>query len=81
MITQRRVADARQLVGERAGRLVVIGAALHAERPLPQAIDALARVHRDGGGAQHRARAVSKQHPKVTVAALGDPTQTARTAR
>ena len=33
LIAQRRVADARELVGERTGRLVVIGARLHARAP------------------------------------------------
>ena len=40
-VTQRRVADSGQLVGECAGGLVVIRAGLHGQRPVPQAIAVL----------------------------------------
>src|SRR3990172_12101211 len=38
-IPEHRIADARELVGQSAGRLVVVGPALHLERPVFQAVD------------------------------------------
>src|SRR4029450_12258604 len=80
-ITQRRIADSGQLVGERAGGSVVIGAELNGQSPLPQAIDGLAGTNRDAGGAQHGARAVSEQHAQIAVAAFGDASEVAGAAR
>ena len=40
-VAQRGVADTRELVGQRAGGLVVVGARLHAEGPLAKRVDAL----------------------------------------
>ena len=52
--------DARELVGERASRLVVVGAVLDGERPAPEPIDVATGAPGHGGGAQHRARAMSQ---------------------
>src|SRR5207245_6815856 len=71
-VAQCRVADARELVRQRAGGLVVVSAALHGERPLAQAIDRLAGALRHAGRAQQRARAVGEQHAQVAITALGD---------
>lgn len=39
MVLEHGIADARQLVGQRAGRLVVVGAALDLERPVLEVVD------------------------------------------
>jgi hypothetical protein len=80
-VTQRRIADARQLVGQRAGCLVVVRSSLDIERPVPQVIDLFAGGMRDAGRTQDRAGAVGKQHAQVAVAALGNAPQVATTAR
>jgi hypothetical protein len=80
-ITQRRIADPGELVGNRASGLVVIGAALHGQSPAPQTVELPARRVRDAGRAQHGARAMREQHAQVAVAALGDAAQGARAAR
>src|SRR5687767_2289596 len=64
--------DARELVGQGAGRLVVVGTALELERPGSQPIDIAAGAPGDGGGAKHRACAVGEERSHVTVTALGD---------
>jgi len=42
------------------------------KRPVPQAIDRLARAHRRPRRTQYRARAVGEQHAQVAIAAFGD---------
>ena len=52
-IPERGIADARQLVRHRAGRLVVIGALLHRQPPTAQAIKGLAGLSGHAGRPQH----------------------------
>ena len=80
-ITQGCIADAGQLVGERTGCLVVIGAALDGERPLAQAVDGFPSAHGDGGGTHHGARAVSEEHAQVAIAPFGDASEMASGTR
>lgn len=80
-ISQRGVANARELVGQRAGGLVVIAALLHRQRPGPQRCASAPRVLGYGGGAQDAARAMREQHAQVAVTLLGDAPQIARAAR
>ena len=63
-----RPCDARELVGQRARGLVVIGAPLHLERLGLQAIERSAGPLSEHGGAQHGARAVGEEHAQVAVA-------------
>ncbi len=69
VVAQRGIADARQLVGQGAGGLVVIAARLKLHSPLPQRRQRLAFVD---GRPQHTACAVGEQHAKVSVALLRD---------
>ena len=62
--------DARELVGERAGGLVVVAALLHGERPGPESVDVASGAPCHGGCAQDRTRPVGEQHAEVAVAAL-----------
>src|SRR6266480_5346402 len=73
--------DARELVGERAGRLVVVGTVLDGEGPGSKAIEVAAGAPCHGSRAEHRACPVGEQHPDVTVAALRDASQVAGAAR
>ena len=72
VVAQRGVADARELVGQGAGGLVVVAAALHIQRPAADAADVFARALGHLGRPQHAARAVREQHAQVAVALLGD---------
>lgn len=54
-IPERGVADARQLVGQRTRRLVVVCSDLDLGGPVAQAVQAAARLPRHHGSAQHRA--------------------------
>jgi hypothetical protein len=54
-IVQGGIADARQLVSQRTGRLVEVGTALHRQSPSAQAIELLAGGLRHAGRAQYRA--------------------------
>ena len=58
MVAQRGVADARELVGQGAGGLVVVGAALHIQRPAADAADFLAGAFCHLGRSQHAPGAV-----------------------
>lgn len=71
-IAQRRKADARQFVGQRTGRLVVVAARLHSQRPLPQVIQLSSCSLRDAGRAQYRAGTMGEQHAQVAVATLAE---------
>ena len=68
MVAQRGVADARELVGQGAGGLVVVGAALHIQRPAADAADVFARALGHLSGPQHAARAVREQYSRVRTA-------------
>ncbi len=59
VVTQRREADPRQVVGQRAGRLVVVAARLHLQRPLQQRGNGVALVHGCAGHPQDAASALS----------------------
>lgn len=80
-IPERGIADARQLVRHRAGRLVVIGALLHRQAPGSQAIECLAGRSGQTGRAQHRPRPVSEQHAQVAIPLLGNPAEHPAVAR
>ena len=71
VIAQHGVADTCQLVGERAGGLVVIGAGLDCSAHCRSGSRGAAFC-RDVGGTEHRACAVGEQHAQVAIAALGD---------
>ena len=71
-VTQRRIADAGQFVGEGAGCFVVIGASLDGEGPLSQTVDGLAGANGDRGAAKNGTGAVGKEDAKVAIAAFGD---------
>ena len=62
MVSEHGITDTRQFVGQGAGRLVVVGAPLHLERPVLQAIDLPPRLSGYRGGPEHSTRAVSQQH-------------------
>jgi hypothetical protein len=79
-VAQRRIADARELVGQCAGSLVVVAARLHRQRPLSQAIQLSSRSLRDAGRTQDRTRTMREQHAQVAVAAFGNMPQVTRTA-
>lgn len=81
VITQRRIADARQLVGQRAGGLVVVASPLHIQRPAAHALYLLARPLRHLGRSQHTACTVREQHAQVAVSLLGNAPQVAAAAR
>jgi hypothetical protein len=80
-VAQRGVANARQLVRQRAGGLVVTASPLHIQRPAAHALYLLARPLRHLGRSQHTARAMREQHAQVAVALLGDAPQVAAAAR
>ena len=80
-IPERSIANARQLVGQRTGCLVMVGSALDRQRPVPQAVDLSSGRMRHTGRAQHRPRPMGEQHAQVTVAALGNAPEMARAAR
>lgn len=75
MVAQRGVADARELVGQGAGGLVVVASALDIQRPAADAADIFARSIGHFGRPQHTARTVREQHAQVAVTLLGDATQ------
>ena len=79
-IAQRGVADARHLVGQRARRLVVVGATLHRQCPVAQVIDGASCLTSHAGGAQHRACPMGEQHAQVPIPALGDTPRMVRAA-
>lgn len=81
VVAQRGVANARQLVRQRAGGLVVTASPLHIQRPAAHALYLLARPLRHLGRSQHTARAMREQHAQVAVALLGDAPQVAAAAR
>ena len=81
VIAQRGVANARQLVGQRAGRLVVVASPLHIQSPAAHALYLLARPLRHLGRSQHTACAVREQHAQVAIPLLGDAPQVAAAAR
>ena len=74
-IAQGGVTNARHLVGQRTGRLVVIGARLHRGGPGAQAIQAAPYRAGCGRGPQHRTCAMGEQHAQVAVAAFRDAAQ------
>ena len=80
LVTQGGIADAGELVGERARGLVVIAAGLHGERPLAQAIGGPPGTLGDGGGPQYGACAVREQQAQVAVAAPGGAAEVAGAA-
>ncbi|MBV6425124.1 MAG: hypothetical protein NAOJABEB_02938 [Steroidobacteraceae bacterium] len=81
LIAQRGEADARELVGERTGGLVVIGAGLQGEGPLSQGVERSMSALADGGGAQHGARAVGEEHAQVAITALAEASEVAGLSR
>lgn len=74
------IADARQLVRQRAGRLVVIGALLHRQTPGTQAVERLAGVAGQTGRPQHGSGAVGQQHAQVAIPLLRDSAKHAAVA-
>jgi len=54
LVTQRGITDPRHLVGQRTGRLVVIGSALHVQRPLAHTADLAPGACGHLGGALNR---------------------------
>ena len=81
LVAQRGVADASELVGQRAGGLVVVAAPLHIQSPSANASDLVPLGLRGRGGAQHTSGAVGQQHAQIAIPALGDVAQVARVAR
>lgn len=75
VVAQRGVAEARELVGQGTGGLVVVAAALHIQRPATYAADIPAGTFGHLGRSERTARAVGEQHAQVAVALLGDATQ------
>src|SRR6266568_4869837 len=61
-VAQRRVANASELVGQRAGGLVVVTSALHFQGPPANAADLASFGERSRGGAQDTSGAVREQH-------------------
>src|SRR3990167_4909809 len=81
LVSERGVADASELVGQRTGGLVVVRSTLHIQCPSANATDlALGRLSHLGRS-QHAPGAVREQHAQIAVATLGDLAQEARTAR
>ena len=81
VVAQRGVADARELVGQGAGGLVVVAAGLDIERPAADAADVFAGTFGHLGCSQHTARTVGEQHAQIAVAFLGDAAQVPTAAR
>ncbi len=71
LVPQRGVTDARQLVGQRARRLVVIAAPLHIQGPAAHPTDWLASALGHLGRAQHTTGAVGEQHADKSALELG----------
>ena len=71
--------DARQLVGQRDGSLVVTPQAFELQRPCAQPIER--PRGRALGVPQHRPRPVNEEHAQIGVAALTDGAQVAAGAR
>ena len=80
-VPERGIANARQLVGQRTRRLVVVAPGLHIERPAAHPAHLAPGVVGYLGRTQHAPGAVREQHAQVAVALLGDAPQVARTAR
>jgi hypothetical protein len=80
-IAQHRIADARELVGQGAGCLVVVGSPLHLQPPFTQAIQRSSGACRQAGRPQHGAGAVGEQHSEIAVPALGDTPEPSVTPR
>ena len=76
MMLEHGITDARELVGQGTGGLVVVGSALHLECPVFQAVDLPTGQPGHRRRSKHRVRPVVEQHPKIAVAALGDAPQT-----
>ena len=79
-IAQGCIADAGELVGERANSFVAMGSRLHGERPGAQWIERSMAALRDGGSLQHGACAMRQQHAQVPIAALADAPEMTRVA-
>ena len=77
VIAQRRIANARQLVRQRAGGLVVVASPLHFQRPAAHTLYLLARSLRHLGCSKHTARTVGEQHAQIAVSLLGHAAQIA----
>ena len=70
-VTQGRVADPGELVGQGTSGLVVIGPVLNAKRPLSQSIDLFASRMRNAGRSQNRSGAMRQQHAQIPISTLG----------
>ncbi len=80
LVAQRGIADARQLVGQRARGLVVIAPLLHLKCPMAHPAHRSAGLPGDSRGAQHAARPMGEQPAQVAVTTLGDVAQVAAAA-
>ena len=69
-----------QLVGQCAGRLVVVGAVLDPDRPVAQSGEGPAGTLGHMRGTQHRARSMCQQHAQVAITALREFAQHAGAA-
>lgn len=65
--------DARELVGESDGGLVVTASSLDLESPDPEAVGGFHAL----GSPKNRAGAVGEEHSDVGIASLADPTEPA----
>jgi len=81
VISEHRKANTRELVGERTRGFVVATALLQVQCPASQLIERSAHAVGYGGGPQYGPCAMREQHSQVTIAALGQTTEIARSPR